>query len=116
MTSLPRQTAGRKGGKPAPNKTIARRKTIPYDQRQQRLSLGSHTAPPSPVTVASYSSITTSQSPQTNVVPSGMQLELELESEWNTAHFSVFKCAPIILDAILSNIISATTFRSFPIH
>ena len=39
MTSLTQQTAGRKGGKAPPKKTISRRRTIPYEQRQQRPSL-----------------------------------------------------------------------------
>lgn len=84
MTNLPQQTAGRKGGKPAPKKTIARRKTVPYDQRQQRLSLDSHTASSSPITVTS---ITMSQSPQTDVVvPSG---------SWNWNHNETQHISPL---------------------
>lgn len=33
MTDLPRHTAGQKGSKPPAKKAIARRKTIPYEQR-----------------------------------------------------------------------------------
>ena len=50
MTSLTRQTAGRKGGKAPPKKTISRKRTIPYEQRQQRPSLvmsQTHTTPTS---------------------------------------------------------------------
>jgi len=39
MTNLTRQTAGRKGGKAPPKKSIMQRKTIPYEQRQKRSSL-----------------------------------------------------------------------------
>ena len=39
MTSLIRQTAGRNGGKARPKKTKSRRRTMPYEQRQQRPSL-----------------------------------------------------------------------------
>ena len=39
MASLARKTAGRKGGKAPPKKAISRRRTIPYEQRQQRPSL-----------------------------------------------------------------------------
>jgi len=39
MTNLARQTAGRKRGKAPPKKTISRKKTLPYEQRQSRPSL-----------------------------------------------------------------------------
>lgn len=50
MTSLTWQTAGRKGGKAPPKKTISRGRTIPHEQRQQRPSLvmsQTHTTPTS---------------------------------------------------------------------
>ena len=49
MTNLTRHTAGRKGGKAPPKRSITRRKTIPYDQRRKRPSLViSHNETPAP--------------------------------------------------------------------
>lgn len=45
MTNLPSRTAGRKGGKMAKKKFIARRKTIPSEQRQPLLSDNETVAP-----------------------------------------------------------------------
>lgn len=38
MTNLPKHTAGRKGNKPPAKKAIARRKTVPYEQRVSLLT------------------------------------------------------------------------------
>ena len=67
MSSLTRQTAGRKGGKAPPKKAIARRRTIPYEQRQLRPSLATshsqvHTMPSPSIAVSSHSQISASAS------------------------------------------------------
>ena len=38
MTNLPKHTAGRKGNKPPAKKAIARRKTVPHEQRTSLLT------------------------------------------------------------------------------
>jgi len=55
MTNLPRQTAGRKGGKVPPKKSITWRKTIPYEQRQKWSSVDT-SQNETPALLASHSS------------------------------------------------------------
>ena len=59
MTNLAQQTAGRKGGKAPAKKSIVRRKTIPYEQRQKQPSLVTSQVPqysaPSPQASCSFS-------------------------------------------------------------